>query len=125
MIAPSIADIFYNNRCKKGILPAILPAADVRYLIPEVGTPVTARLVVDLPAQTVETSAGRRFAFDFDPGRKSDLINGVDDIKRSLAEETSIRRLETDRTASQPWVSRLLRRLWTQRHSDGLRRATD
>ncbi len=104
VIAPSIADIFFSNCCKNGILPVILPAADVRYLLAEVGTPATARLVVDLPAQTVETSAGRRFGFDFDPGRKRDLIDGVDEIGRSLAEEASIRRFEIDRIVGQPWM---------------------
>ncbi len=104
VIAPSIADIFFSNCCKNGILPVMLPAADVQYLLAEVGTPATARLVVDLPAQTVETSAGRRFRFDFDPGRRKDLIDGIDEIGRSLAEETCIRRFETDRIASQPWI---------------------
>ena len=104
VIAPSIADIFFSNCCKNGILPVILPAADVHYLLAEVGTPATARLVVDLPAQTVETSAGRRFGFNFHPGRKRDLIDGTDEIGRSLAQETCIRRFETDRIASQPWI---------------------
>lgn len=104
IIATSIADIFYNNCCKNGILPIVLPAADVQHLLAQAGTPATARLIVDLPAQTVETSTARLFAFDLEPGRKRDLIDGVDEIGRSLAEETSIRRFETDHAVSQPWI---------------------
>ena len=104
VIAPSIADIFYNNCCKNGILPIVLPAADVSRLLAIIAAPATARLVVDLPAQTIETQGGGSFAFDFDPGRKRDLIEGVDEIGRSLAEEENIRRFEHNRAASQPWI---------------------
>ena len=104
VIAPNIADIFHNNCCKNGILPVVLPAADVRRLLATTADPATARLVVDLPAQTIATREGDGFAFDFDPGRKRDLIEGVDEIGRSLAEEASIRWFETERAASQPWA---------------------
>ena len=104
VIAPSIADIFHNNCCKNGILPIVLPAADVSRLLAIIAAPATARLVVDLPAQTIETQGGGSFAFDCDPGRKRDLIEGVDEIGRSLAEEETIRRFEHDRAAGQPWI---------------------
>ena len=104
IIAPSIADIFYNNCCKNGILPVVLSETDVQHLLAQARTPATARLIVDLPAQTVETSAGRLFAFDLEPGRKLDLINGIDEIDRSLAQDRSIRRFETDRAVDGPWI---------------------
>jgi 3-isopropylmalate/(R)-2-methylmalate dehydratase small subunit len=101
VIAASYADIFYNNCFKNGILPVVLPQAQVDVLlkIAEAGQPIT----VDLPSQTV--SAGdQSFAFEVDAFRKHCLINGLDDIGLTLEHEKNITTFEQKQNAALPWL---------------------
>ncbi len=84
VIAPSFADIFYNNCFKNGLLPIVLDAATVDRLFRECEASAGYRLVVDLAAQTVTTPGGEVLAFEVDPGRKHRLLNGLDDIGLTL-----------------------------------------
>ena len=103
IIAAGIADIFFANCCKNGVLPVILSAADIQDLLVEVSAPATAGLTADLPARTIETSSGRRFHFDLDQSREADLIDGVDEIGRCLAEKRRICRFESDQAPTRAW----------------------
>lgn len=103
VIAPSIADIFYNNCCKNGILPIALPQDAVVALMHDAEDLSRARLIVDLPGQTIINCDGRSFHFDIDARRKRDLMEGTDDISRSLMQESEIAAYEADRKAGQPW----------------------
>jgi len=103
VIAPSIADIFYNNCFKNGILPIVLPPAQVEALIACISNPDTAEMTIDLPTQTI-TAAGRRFAFAIDAERKAALLEGADDIVRSLAYESEIVRHEDQRARLARWL---------------------
>ena len=84
IIAPSYADIFYNNCFKNGILPIVLDAAVVDRLFRECEASEGYRLVVDLDKQTVTTPGGEVLKFDVDGGRKHRLLNGLDDIGLTL-----------------------------------------
>ncbi|KAF1697278.1 3-isopropylmalate dehydratase small subunit [Pseudoxanthomonas jiangsuensis] len=90
VIAPSIADIFYNNCCKNGILPIVLPHTDIDRLMALATDPATATLSVDLAQQTVRATTGLALPFVIDAQRKQDLLQGVDDIARSLTREADI-----------------------------------
>ena len=104
VIAPSFADIFYNNCFKNGLLPVVLPAATVDRLFDEVARTPGYRLTVDLPAQSVTTPAGEAFAFDVDPFRKHCLQNGLDDIGLTLQYKDEIERYEARRRHDAPWL---------------------
>ena len=80
LIAPSYADIFFNNCFKNGILPIVMPQEVVDVLMADAKKGANARVTVDLEAQTVTTSDGQVFGFDVDSHRKHCLINGLDDI---------------------------------------------
>jgi 3-isopropylmalate/(R)-2-methylmalate dehydratase small subunit len=109
LIAPSFADIFFNNCFKNGVLPIRLPEADVDWLFHQVNAFVGFELVVDLPAQTVSTSDGARsFSFEIDPFRKYCLVNGLDEIGLTLQHSDKIREYEARRLAEQPWLARSL-----------------
>ncbi len=97
VIAPSFADIFYNNCFKNGILPLALPANDVAKLMKE--AEAQKEITVDLPNQKVEG-----FSFDIDPFRKHCLIEGLDDIGLTLEHEQDITRFEKRQKGSQPWL---------------------
>jgi 3-isopropylmalate/(R)-2-methylmalate dehydratase small subunit len=104
IIAPSFADIFFNNTFKNGILPIILPEARVneilRFLLELPGAEIT----IDLPAQTVKGPDGKVDTFDIDPFRKNCLINGLDDIGLTLQKEASITAYEAKAAQSRPWA---------------------
>jgi 3-isopropylmalate/(R)-2-methylmalate dehydratase small subunit len=104
IIAPSFADIFYNNCFKNGILPVVLPPDDVRRLLATISNPATARMVVDLAAQTVVSPEGHTLQFTVDAQRKADLLAGVDEISRALAEEPAIAAFEFERKQTRPWL---------------------
>jgi 3-isopropylmalate/(R)-2-methylmalate dehydratase small subunit len=109
LIAPSFADIFFNNCFKNGVLPIRLPEADTDWLFHQVNAFVGFELVVDLPAQTVSTSDGSRsFGFEIDPFRKYCLVNGLDEIGLTLKHSDRIREYEATRLAEQPWLARSL-----------------
>jgi 3-isopropylmalate/(R)-2-methylmalate dehydratase small subunit len=104
IIAPSYADIFYNNCFKNGILPIVLPAEVVEDLFRETYAVEGYRLVIDLDAQTVTTPDGESFAFEVDPERKHRLVNGLDDIGLSLRFTEKIEAYEERRKQEAPWL---------------------
>jgi 3-isopropylmalate/(R)-2-methylmalate dehydratase small subunit len=106
IIAPSFADIFFNNCFKNGLLPIVLGEADVDRLFNEVNAFVGFRLVVDLEAQTVRSTDGSlSLSFDVDPFRKFCLLNGLDDIGLTLRHADEIRAFEQRHLAAQPWLA--------------------
>ncbi len=104
IIAPSYADIFYNNCFKNGILPIVLPTAVVDRLFQETAASEGYRLTVDLAAQTVTTPAGEGFAFELDGERKNRLLNGLDDIGLTLKFVDQIKAYEARRKIETPWL---------------------
>lgn len=102
IIAPSFADIFYNNCFKNGVLPIVLDAAQVDLLFREAGPGY--QLTIDLPAQTVATPYGECFAFEVDASRKYRLLHGLDDIGLSLQHADAIRAYEARRAEEAPWL---------------------
>lgn len=104
VIAPSYADIFFNNSFKNGLLPIILDEAIVDQLFKEVDANEGYQLTVDLENQKVIKPNGEEIAFEVDPFRKHCLINGLDDIGLTLQDADDIRAYEEKRRASQPWL---------------------
>jgi 3-isopropylmalate/(R)-2-methylmalate dehydratase small subunit len=104
VIAPSFADIFYNNCLKNGLLPIVLDAEVVDRLFREVEGHQGYRLAVDLESQTVTTPGGESFRFDIDPFRKHCLLNGLDEIGLTLQHADEIRAYEDRRRAEAPWL---------------------
>ena len=104
VIAPSFADIFYNNCFKNGLLPVVLPREVVADLLNQAGGP-NHLFTVDLGAQTVTAPDGAVHAFDIDPGRKASLMAGLDDIGESLRHAGAIDSFESRRRLAQPWLS--------------------
>jgi len=109
VIAPSYADIFYNNCFKNGLLPVRLAESEVDWLFDQVNAFAGFELVVDLPAQQVRTVDGSRaFAFEVDPFRKDCLLGGLDEIALTLKHADRIREYEAKRLAEQPWLATTL-----------------
>jgi 3-isopropylmalate/(R)-2-methylmalate dehydratase small subunit len=104
IIAPSYADIFFNNCFKNGLLPIVLPDFHLDHLFQEVAANMGYRLGIDLPAQTVTTPSGQVMRFDAEPFRKECLVNGWDDIGLTLRRQDAIRAYEERRRASEPWI---------------------
>jgi len=104
VIAPSFADIFFNNCFKNGMLPVILPESVVDQLFQEVNTHEGYQLTVDLAAQQVRTPDGQSFSFEVDPFRKHCLLNGFDDIGLTLQDADLIREYEAKIQKTRPWV---------------------
>ncbi len=104
IIAPSYADIFFNNCFKNGILPIVLPEARIDQLFEEVEAQPGYQLLVDLEAQSLTTSGGEAIAFDIDPFRKHCLLEGLDDIGLTLKKIDEIEAYEARRRAEAPWL---------------------
>ncbi|MGB2130885.1 MAG: 3-isopropylmalate dehydratase small subunit [Marinobacterium sp.] len=104
VIAPSFADIFYNNCFKNGLLPIVLPEAQVDQLFKEVDGAEGYELTVDLERQVVVTPAGEEFAFEVDAFRKHCLLNGLDDIGLTLQHADEIKAYEERRRQTAPWL---------------------
>ena len=104
VIAPSYADIFYNNCFKNGLLPVILTEEQVDILFKEMEAEEGYQLSIDLPSQTVTTDSGHVFSFELDEFRKECLLNGLDEIGLTLKEADAIKQYETERAAQHPWV---------------------
>jgi 3-isopropylmalate/(R)-2-methylmalate dehydratase small subunit len=104
VIAPSFADIFFNNCFKNGILPIVLDAGAVGRLFSEVAVQEGYRLTVDLEVQTVTTPSGEVLSFEVDSFRKYCLLNGLDDIGLTLQHTDKIKAYEERRSHSEPWV---------------------
>ena len=103
IIAPSFADIFYNNCFKNGVLPVVLPRADCETLVQHAQSSSN-NITVDLAAQTVR-AGNHAFAFAVDPFRKHCLMNGLDDIGLTLEKSSAIAAFEAKRHATQPWMA--------------------
>ena len=106
VIAPSFADIFFNNCFKNGILPIVLPAAKVAELFAAMYADEGYKLKIDLPAQTVITPAGESIPFEVDEFRKHCLVNGLDDIGLTLQDADDIRAYESKLMTKSPWLFR-------------------
>lgn len=104
IIAPSFADIFYNNCFKNGLLPIVLNEEVVDQLFAEVGTEPGYELAVDLEANTVTTPSGEVFEFETDDFRRHCLLNGLDDIGVTLEDSDLIRSYEESRRKTAPWL---------------------
>ena len=106
VIAPSFADIFFNNCFKNGILPIALPQAQVDLLMDDAGRGANAILTVDLEAQTITGPDGGEIRFDIDPFRKHCLLNGLDDIALTLEKAPAIDAFEARQRTGEPWLYR-------------------
>jgi 3-isopropylmalate/(R)-2-methylmalate dehydratase small subunit len=106
LIAPSFADIFFNNCFKNGLLPIQLPPMTVAKLFDEVAAFNGYALTIDLPRQVIVKPDGSELAFDVQPFRKQCLVNGWDDIGLTLRHADKIRAFEAERLARQPWLAR-------------------
>ena len=104
IIAPSFADIFFNNCFKIGLLPIVLDADSVDQLFREAEATEGYRLIVDLQNQSVTTPGDQRFSFDIDPFRKHSLLNGLDEIGLTLQHADKIKAFEEKHRATQPWL---------------------
>jgi 3-isopropylmalate/(R)-2-methylmalate dehydratase small subunit len=105
VIAPSYADIFFDNCCKNGLLPVVLTETDVDRLFHEVAAFPGFRLAVDLEKQVVATADGAKaMRFEIDSFRKYRLLNGLDDIGLTLRHADKIRAFEERRRVEQPWL---------------------
>lgn len=104
VIAPSYADIFYNNCFKNGILPIVLPQDQVDALMKDAEKGSNARMTIDLEAQTVTSSDGEVFSFEVDSFKKHCLMNGLDDIGLTMEKAASIDSFEKQASVARPWV---------------------
>ena len=101
IIAPSFADIFYNNSFKNGILLIKLPQQQVDQLMQEAQHKTT--ITVDLEQQKIISASGK-IEFDIEPARKNCLLNGLDDIELTLQKTDLIKEFEAKQSAQQPWI---------------------
>ena len=104
VIAPSYADIFYNNCFKNGIIPIVLPQDQVDALMKDAEKGANARMTIDLEAQTVTSSDGEVFGFEVDSFKKHCLMNGLDDIGLTMEKSGSIETFEKSAAQARPWV---------------------
>ena len=104
VIAPSFADIFYNNCFKNGMLPLCLPRDICDALIGDAAMGGNARLTVDLERQVVVRPDGAEIAFEIDPYRRHLLLEGLDDIAQTLRHAPAIERFELERARAQDWM---------------------
>ncbi len=104
IIAPSYADIFFNNCFKNGLLPIVLSADIVDRLFKETEASEGYRLTIDLAAQTVTTPSGEAISFEVDGERKHRLLNGLDDIALTLQYTDQIKAYESRRKAEAAWL---------------------
>jgi 3-isopropylmalate/(R)-2-methylmalate dehydratase small subunit len=103
VIAPSFADIFFNNCFKNGILPLVLPKAVCAQLIADAERGANATLTIDLEAQELTRPDGERIAFEVEPSRRSRLLEGLDEIGATVAKAHRIDAFEAKVRRSQPW----------------------
>ena len=104
VIAPSFADIFYNNCFKNGILPIALPQDQVDLLMDDAERGSNAVVSVDLESQTITGPDGGELHFEIDPFRRHCLLNGLDDIGLTLEKQAAIDSFEDSQRISQPWL---------------------
>jgi 3-isopropylmalate/(R)-2-methylmalate dehydratase small subunit len=107
VIAPSFADIFFNNCFKNGILPVVLPQEKVEILQREAGEAEDPTFTVDLETQEIRRPTGNKlFTFAVDPFRKHCLLNGLDDVGLTMQKARRIDDFEAAQRSSQPWLYR-------------------
>lgn len=104
VIAPSFADIFFNNCFKNGILPIALPQEQVDVLMKDAEKGANARMTIDLETQEITTSDGDVFKFDVNSFKKHCLLEGLDDIGLTMEKSDSIANFETMAASARPWV---------------------
>ncbi len=104
VIAPSFADIFYNNCFKNGILPIKLPREDVEKLLDDAGRGANATITIDLESQTITGPDGGEITFEVDEFKKHCLLNGLDDVALTMKNEAKIADFEEKHSAAQPWL---------------------
>ncbi|MRI35020.1 3-isopropylmalate dehydratase small subunit [Endozoicomonas sp. OPT23] len=104
VVAPSFADIFYNNCFKNGILPITLSEAEVDQLFNEVETEQGYQLTVDLEKEVITSPSGKELKFSIDDFRRHCLVNGLDDIGLTLQNADAIKEFEKGHKASSPWL---------------------
>ncbi len=104
IIAPSFADIFFNNCFKNGMLPIVLSADDVDALFKETEAAEGYKLNIDLSAQTISTPSGNSYQFDVDAFRKHSLLNGLDNIGLTMQHQEAIKAFEKKHQVAQPWL---------------------
>ena len=105
ILAPSFADIFFNNCFKNGVLPIVLPDSVIAKLFDEVAAFPGYELTVDLERQVIVKPDGAEIAFDVQPFRKYCLLNGFDDIGLTLRHQDKIKSFEAERLAKKPWLA--------------------
>ncbi|RDI25924.1 3-isopropylmalate dehydratase small subunit [Pseudacidovorax intermedius] len=105
IIAPSFADIFFNNSFKNGLLPLVLPEVTVAKLFDEVFAFPGYELTVDLDRQVVVKPDGEELPFEVQPFRRYCLMNGLDDIGLTLRHKDKIKAFEAERLAAKPWLA--------------------
>jgi 3-isopropylmalate/(R)-2-methylmalate dehydratase small subunit len=105
VIAPSFADIFFNNCFKNGLLPIVLPEAAVAQLFDEVAAFPGYQLTIDLERQVIVRPQGGEIPFDVQAFRKYCLMNGLDDIGLTLRHADKIKAFEAERLATKPWLA--------------------
>ena len=108
VIAPSFADIFFNNCFKNGLLPIVLPEATVARLFDEVAAFPGYSLTIDLERQVIVEPQGKEIPFEVQAFRKYCLLNGLDDIGLTLRHQDKIRQYEAQRLATKPWLAHTL-----------------
>lgn len=104
IVAPSFADIFYNNCFKNGVLPVVLSEAEVDELFAAVEKQEGYQLEIDLAAQSLYDAAGKRYRFEVDAFRKHCLLNGLDDIGLTLEDSAAIKTFEAKQKQHSPWL---------------------
>lgn len=104
VLAPSFADIFFNNSFKNGLLPIVLKEEEIDELFAQVDAQEGYRLTVDLQQQTVTRPDGVQYSFEIDEFRKHCLLNGLDDIGLTLQDADAIRAFEERHRQAQPWL---------------------
>lgn len=104
IVSTSFADIFFNNSFKNGMLPIVLPQAQVEVLMKDAERGANARMTVDLEAQQITTSDGQVIGFEVDAFKKHCLLNGLDDIGLTLEKVTAIDSFEQQSAQARPWV---------------------
>jgi len=104
VIAPSFADIFYNNCFQNGMLPVILPEDDITVLFDAVNATEGYQITVNLDTQTLTLPEGAPLQFAIDPFRKSCLLNGLDTIALTLQHESDIAAYESKKKTAEPWL---------------------
>ncbi|MGG7566002.1 3-isopropylmalate dehydratase small subunit [Rhodovulum sp. DZ06] len=105
VIAPSFADIFFNNCFKNGILPIVLPQEEVDKLMDDAGRGANAVVTIDLENQVIKGPDGGEIKFDVDPFRKHCLLEGLDDIGLTMEKADAISAFEAGLGASRPWTA--------------------